>query len=152
MNRDHFEGGVRNLQGRGKSAIGAVTGRARQQVEGAYDQVAGAAQYAYGEARDGAATLRRDGGHLVDEARERVGEARERVHDLADEARARGREIADRGYALADEARHRGRHYRGEAERRGRALAARADENRGVTLALVAAAAFGLGWILRRSR
>ena len=26
MNRDHFDGGVRNLQGRGKTALGAVTG------------------------------------------------------------------------------------------------------------------------------
>ncbi|MBO1019022.1 CsbD family protein [Methylobacterium sp. SD274] len=145
MNRDHFDGGVRNLQGRGKTAIGAVTGRARQQVEGAYDQAAGAAQYAYGEARDTVNDLRRDGERFI-------GEASSRAHALADEAEQRRQAIADRGYALADEAQRRGRHYRGEAVWHGRAVAARADENKAVTLALVAAAAFGLGWLLRPSR
>ena len=46
----------------------------------------------------------------------------------------------------------RGRHLRDEADRRGRALALQAEENRGTTLALVAAAAFGLGWLLSRRR
>ena len=89
--------------------------------------------------------LRRDGERFI-------GEASSRAHALADEAEQRRQAITDRGYALADEAQRRGRHYRGEAVRHGRAVAARADENKAVTLALVAAAAFGLGWLLRPSR
>lgn len=127
MNRDKFEGGIRNLRGRGKTAIGAVTGRPRQQVEGAFDQAAGAAQHAYGRAREVAHDLQRDGRHFADEATER-------------------------SRAIADDLHDRGRRYRGEAIRHGRAVAERADENKGATLLLVAAAAFGLGWLMRRSR
>lgn len=127
MNRDKFEGGIRNLRGRGKTALGAVTGRPRQQVEGAFDQAAGAAQHAYGRARETAHELRRDGRHLADEA-------------------------SERGRAIAGDLQDRGRQYGNEAVRRGRAVAERADDNKGATLLLVAAAAFGLGWLLRRTR
>jgi len=127
MNRDQIEGGIRNIRGRGRSAIGAVTGRVRPQAEGAFDQAAGAVQYAYGRARDAADDLHRDGSHLVDEARHR-------------------------GRAIADDLQERGRTYQGEAVRRGQAVVSRADENKGTTLLLVAAAAFGAGWLLRRVR
>ena len=127
MNRDRFEGGVRNLRGRAKTAIGAVSGDAARQFDGAFDQAAGAAQHAYGRARDTARVWRRDGEHLIDEA-------------------------SERGRAIADEAASRGRHYRDRAEHHGRHVARRADENKGATLAIVAVAAFGLGWLLSRDR
>ncbi len=116
MNRDHIEGSLRNLKGRGRTVFGAVAGRARPQVEGAYEQVAGVAQAAYGRTRE------------------------------------RAEDIYEDGYRIADQAVSRGRHLRDEADRRGRALALQAEENRGTTLALVAAAAFGLGWLLSRRR
>ena len=134
MNRDHLEGGVRHLRGRAKTAAGAVRGHTARQLDGAYDQAAGAAQYAYGEARDAVRDLRHGGEHLVEEGR------------------ARFRQVSDRGQALADEALDRGQHYRDRAIHQGRTLAARADENRGTTLALVAAVAFGLGWLARPTR
>lgn len=127
MNRDQIEGGFRNIRGRGRSAIGAVTGRVRPQAEGAFDQAAGAVQYAYGRARDAADDLHRDGTHLAHEARHR-------------------------GRAIAGDLQDRAQVYRGEAVRRGRAVAHRAEENKGTTLLLVAAAAFGAGWLLRRAR
>lgn len=127
MNRDRFEGGIRNFRGRAKTAVGAVGGDAGSQFEGAVDQAAGAAQYAYGRARETARDWRRDGEHLIDEA-------------------------SQRGRALADEAAKRGRHYRGRAEQHGRHVVQRAEENKGATLALVALAAFGLGWLLSRER
>jgi hypothetical protein len=85
------------------------------------------AQAAYGRTRDRAEHLYEDGYRLADEA-------------------------ASRGHHLHQEARTRGRHLRDEANRRGRELAIRADENRGTTLALVAATAFGLGWLFSRRR
>lgn len=127
MNRDQIEGGIRNIKGRGRSALGAVTGRARPQVEGAYEQVAGVAQSTYGRIHAQAEGLHRDGRHFADEA-------------------------VSRGRSLRDEATDRSRHYRSEARRQGRALIARAEDNRGTTLALVAAAAFGLGWLVSRGR
>ena len=145
MNRDHIEGGIRNLSGRARTAAGAVLGRPAQQVEGAIDQVAGAAQVAYGRARDTAEDYVRDGRHLAHEARHRAHEAGERAHELYDEAGRRGRE-------LYEEAGERGRRYRRSAERHGRALAARADDNRLATLAIVGAVAFGLGLLMRRER
>ncbi|WP_430911296.1 CsbD family protein [Methylobacterium sp. sgz302541] len=136
MNRDRIEGSVRHLRGRGKTALGALTGHPRQQVEGAVDQVAGAMQAGYGRARESAEHLRRDGERAY-------AETRERGRALADEA-------VDRGIHYRDEALKRGRHYRGEAIERSRALAHKADDNRMATLLVVAAAAFGLGLILRR--
>ncbi|TXM67555.1 CsbD family protein [Methylobacterium sp. WL120] len=127
MNRDRFEGGVRHLRGRAKTAVGAVSGDPERQFDGAIDQAAGAAQHAYGRARDTVQVWRRDGEHLIDEA-------------------------SARGRAIADEAASRGRHYRDRAEHHGRHAARRADENKGATLAIVAAAAFGLGWLLSGDR
>jgi uncharacterized protein YjbJ (UPF0337 family) len=121
-----IEGGIRHIRGRAKTAVGAVTGHPMSQVDGAIDQVAGAAQYAYGQARDTARDLRRDGEHMIDEAR-------------------------DRGRALADETRERGQRYRDEAVHRGRAVVRRAEDNKTATL-LVAAAAFSFGWLARRTR
>jgi uncharacterized protein YjbJ (UPF0337 family) len=134
MNRDQIEGGLRHLRGRGRTAFGAVTGRPRQQIDGAVDQVAGALQHGYGRARERADDLHRDGSQFVDTARNR------------------SRALADDVQERADGLRRRGRDYRAEAARRGRAIAARADDNRGTTLLMVAAAAFATGWLVRRTR
>ncbi len=127
MNSDRLEGGIRHLRGRVKTATGALRGAPGRQVEGALDQAAGAAQYAYGRARETAHDLRRDGERFYEEAR-------------------------SRGEALADEAYERSRQVRSRAVHHGRKLARRADDNRGTTLALVAAVAFGIGWLARPSR
>lgn len=137
MNKDRMEGGIRHLRGRVKTAVGALSGQPGRQVEGAYDQAAGAAQYAYGRARETAHDLRRDGEHLYEEGRDRA-------RALADEARSRGE-------AFAGEAVQRGRYVRSRAEHHGREIARRADENRATTLALVAAVAFGFGLLMRPS-
>ena len=138
MNSDHIEGGIRNLRGRAKSAVGAVGGKPSPQVEGAIDQAAGAAQYAYGRARDTVHDLRRDGEHLIEQGRAR--------------GRALSDDVSERGHAIADEALERGRHYRGRAEHHGRALAKRADDNKTATIAIVAVVAFWLGWLMRPAR
>ena len=98
----------------------------------------GAIQAGYGRARDTADDLRRDGERAYVETRDR-GRA------IADEA-------VERGVHYRDSAVKRGRHYRDEAVHQGRALAHRADENRTATLLIVAAAAFGLGLVMRRGR
>ncbi|KQP58247.1 CsbD family protein [Methylobacterium sp. Leaf112] len=134
MNRDQFEGGLRNLRGRGRTALGAVTGRPRQQIDGAVDQVAGTLQHGYGRARETADGLHRDGTQFIDEAR------------------SRGRAVASEVQDRAEDLRQRGRGYRDEAVRRGRDIAARADDNRNTTLLVVAAAAFATGWLMRRTR
>ncbi|RZK76744.1 MAG: CsbD family protein, partial [Methylobacterium sp.] len=54
--------------------------------------------------------------------------------------------------AIAGDLQDHSRLYQDEAVRRSRAVALRADENKGTTLLLVAAAAFGAGWLLRRTR
>lgn len=138
MNRDQIEGGIRNIRGRGRSALGAVTGRARPQVEGAYEQVAGVAQSTYGRVHERAERLRRDGQDFA-------GDAAERGRRFRDDATERGR-------ALRDDVFERGRRYGREVNDRGLAVYARAEENKGATLALIAAAAFGLGWALSRRR
>ncbi|MGU3536498.1 CsbD family protein [Methylobacterium sp. A54F] len=126
MNRDRIEGGIRNLRGRAKTAVGAVAGRPMPQVEGAIDQAAGAAQYGYGRARETARAWRRDGEDFIETA-------------------------SERGHAIADDLGERGRHYRDRARHHGRAVAVRAEENKAATLALVAVAAFAFGWLSRRS-
>ncbi|GEP00011.1 CsbD family protein [Methylobacterium haplocladii] len=127
MNRDEFRGAKRHLKGRAQTAIGGLTGDPRRQVRGAVDQVAGGAQYAYGRARDRAEDLIEDGSHL------------------AHEARRRGERIIDDGSRYARQARDRGEAY-------GRRAISHADDNRGTTLAAVAAIALALGWLVRRSR
>lgn len=138
MNRDQIEGGFRNIRGRGRTALGALGGKPGPQVEGAYEQVAGIAQSTYGRARERAEDLQRDGREFVEDAREH--------------GRAFRDDATERGRAFRDEAVERGQHYRREVNRRGRAVVARADENRVATLALVALGAFGLGWLISRSR
>jgi len=86
MNKDVIGGAVRNVVGRGESAIGDATDSGRWQVDGAIDQVAGGAQYLYGRAKDGV-------GDMIDAAPGVIDEARARARDAAE----RGREVAGRG-------------------------------------------------------
>ncbi|KMO15623.1 hypothetical protein [Methylobacterium platani] len=123
MNRDQIEGGLRNIKGRGQTALGAVSGRVRPQAEGALNQVIGGAQYAYGRGRRVAEELTHDGAAL------------------ADEVERRGR------HAYA-----RGRDAYGEARHRGRAALRHAETHPTETLLAVAGLAFAAGWLLKGRR
>ncbi|AWN45158.1 CsbD family protein [Methylobacterium terrae] len=130
MNRDQIEGGLRNIKGRGQTALGAVSGRARPQVEGALNQVVGGAQYAYGRGRRVAEDLTHDGAAL------------------AGQIEKRGRHAYDRGR----DAYERGREAYGEARHRGRAALRRAEAHPTETLLAVAGLAFVAGWLLKGRR
>ncbi|MFE1600635.1 CsbD family protein [Methylobacterium sp. ID0610] len=73
MNRDHLQGGARHLKGRAQTVVGGLTGDPARQIRGAVNQVAGGAQYAYGQARDRAEDLYADGTMLAREARRQGG-------------------------------------------------------------------------------
>ncbi|TGE00732.1 CsbD family protein [Methylobacterium nonmethylotrophicum] len=123
MNRDQIEGGLHNLKGRGQTALGAVSGRARPQAEGALNQVIGGAQYAYGRGRRVAEELSHDGAALAGEIEKR-----------GRHAYARGREVY------------------GEARHRGRKALRRAETHPTETLLAVAGLAFAAGWLLKGRR
>ncbi|KQO56197.1 general stress protein CsbD [Methylobacterium sp. Leaf87] len=127
MNSDQFRGATRHLKGRAQSTLGGITGDPARQVRGAVDQVAGGAQYAYGQAHDRAKDWIEDGSHL------------------AHEARRRGERLLDDGSRYARETRRRGEAY-------GRQAVGYADANRGATVLALAALAFAAGWLLRPSR
>jgi uncharacterized protein YjbJ (UPF0337 family) len=127
MNRDQIEGGLRNLKGRGQTALGAVAGRARPQAEGALNQVLGGAQYAYGHGRRVAHELSHDGATLAGEIQERGRHAYGTLHQ-------------------------RGRSAYGEARHRGRAALRRAETHPTETLLAVAGLAFVAGWLLKGRR
>ncbi|MEN3235321.1 CsbD family protein [Methylobacterium ajmalii] len=123
MNRDQIEGGLRHLKGRGQTAYGAVAGRARPQAEGAFNQVVGGAQYAYGRGRRVAEELTHDGAAL------------------AGEIEKRGRDAYARGVSAYGEARH-----------RGRSALRRAESHPTETVLAVAGLAFVAGWLLKGRR
>jgi uncharacterized protein YjbJ (UPF0337 family) len=52
MDENRIAGSARNLGGRVEEGVGRVTGDARTQVEGKFNQAAGAAQDLYGQAVD----------------------------------------------------------------------------------------------------
>ena len=54
MNKDKFEGGVRFAVGQGESFVGASTADKPSEVRGAYNEVAGSAQTAWGSAKEAA--------------------------------------------------------------------------------------------------
>ena len=54
MNKDNFEGGVRSAVGKGERFVGAATDDKASEVKGAYNEVAGGAQSAWGSAKDAA--------------------------------------------------------------------------------------------------
>ena len=124
MNRDQFRGASRHLKGRAQTALGGLTGDPARQVRGAVDQVAGGAQYAYGQARERAEDFARDGRHLAHEVRERA-------DDLIADGRHRARDARARGAVY------------------GRRAVRYADDNRMSALFGLAAVAFAVGWLAR---
>lgn len=54
MDQDQLAGGARELGGKVKDAVGGLTGVAKTQAEGKFDQVAGRVQRNYGAAVDAA--------------------------------------------------------------------------------------------------
>lgn len=52
MNKEELKGKARNLKGRAKRAVGALTGNAKLEAEGAADQLAGAGQEKIAQARE----------------------------------------------------------------------------------------------------
>ena len=55
MNEDRVIGTARNLGGQAQEGLGRMTGDTKSQVEGVFNQAAGAAQNLYGQAKEGAA-------------------------------------------------------------------------------------------------
>ncbi|MDB5645704.1 CsbD family protein [Methylobacterium sp.] len=127
MNRDQFRGASRHLKGRAQTALGGIVGDPARQVRGAVNQVAGGAQYAYGQARERAEDLADDGRHLAHEVRDRAGNLIEDGRDLARDARKRGAVYGKRAVRYA-------------------------DDNRMSALFGLAAVAFAVGWLARPSR
>src|SRR5580692_4255187 len=68
MNKDDFEGGVRSAVGQGERFVGAATDDKTSAVKGAYDEVAGSAQSAWGSAKDAAKEMT-DTGSIPDLSR-----------------------------------------------------------------------------------
>ena len=68
MNKDNFEGGVRSAGGKVERSIGAATDDKASEVQGAYNEVAGSAQSAWGSAKDAAKEMA-DSGSMPDLSR-----------------------------------------------------------------------------------
>ena len=144
MNRDEFRGAKRHLKGRAQTAIGGLTGDPRRQVRGAVDQVAGGAQYAYGRARDRADDWAEDSRYLAHEVRDRAGHLVDDGRHLVDEARDRAGDLISDGRDFARQTAKRGASY-------GRQALRYADDNRTSALLGLAAVAFAVSWLSRRS-
>lgn len=82
MNKDEIQGGIRNIVGRGESAVGGATGSTEWKANGLIDQVAGGVQHLYGRARGQVADA-------IDAAPDMIGEAGDRVRAAA----VRGRDV-----------------------------------------------------------
>lgn len=52
MNKDQFKGKVDNLKGRGKEAVGAVTGNKETEAEGVVERAAGAVREKVGDVKE----------------------------------------------------------------------------------------------------
>ena len=84
MNKDNFEGGVRSAVGQGERFVGAATDDKSSEARGAYNQVAGRAQSAWGNAKDAAKEMA-DSGSVPDlsRLREDIASLTQTVSDLA---------------------------------------------------------------------
>lgn len=65
MDEDRVTGTVKDLKGQAKEGVGKFTGDAKSQAEGYAEQLTGAAQRTYGQARD---TLRDAAGSFQEQA------------------------------------------------------------------------------------
>jgi ElaB/YqjD/DUF883 family membrane-anchored ribosome-binding protein len=93
MNNDKFEGGVRSAVGQGERSVGAATDDKASEVKGAYDQVAGSAQTAWGSAKDAAKEMA-DSGSIPDLSglRDDIARLTQTVSDLAQKQVASSRD------------------------------------------------------------
>ncbi len=84
MNKDNFEGGVRSAVGQGEKFVGAATDDRSSEARGAYNEVAGRAQSAWGNAKDAAKEMA-DSGSMPDlsRLREDIASLTQTVSDLA---------------------------------------------------------------------
>ena len=72
MNEDQFTGTARNLGGKIEDEFGKIIGDPQIRGEGIIDQVAGAAQHMYGDAKELANTAYRQASPVVREGAERA--------------------------------------------------------------------------------
>jgi len=93
MSKDKFEGGVRSAVGQGERSVGAATDDKASEVKGAYDQVAGSAQTAWGSAKDAAKEMA-DSGSIPDLSplRDDIARLTQTVSDLAQKQVASSRD------------------------------------------------------------
>ena len=93
MNKDNFEGGVRSAVGQGERFVGSATGDTASEVKGAYNEVAGSAQSAWGSAKDAAKEMA-DSGSMPDmfRLREDIAKLTQTVSDLAQKQVASSRD------------------------------------------------------------
>jgi ElaB/YqjD/DUF883 family membrane-anchored ribosome-binding protein len=92
VNKDNFEGGLRSAVGQGEKYLGAAADD-KAEVKGAYNEVAGSAQSAWGSAKDAAKEMT-DSGSLPDLSRLRddIATLTQTVSDLAQKQVASSRE------------------------------------------------------------
>ena len=93
MNKDNFEGGVRSAVGQGERFVGAATDDKTSDATGAYNEVAGSAQSAWGSATDAAKEMT-DTGSIPDLSRLRddIAKLTQTVSDLAQKQVASSRD------------------------------------------------------------
>ena len=93
MIKDNFEGGVRSAVGQGERIVGAATDDKASEVRGAYNEVAGSAQSAWGSAKDAAKEMT-DTGSIPDLSRLRddIAKLTQTVSDLAQKQVASSRD------------------------------------------------------------
>ena len=93
MNKDNFEGGIRSAVGQGERLVGAATDDKTSEVKGAYNEVAGSAQSAWGSAKDAAKEMT-DTGSIPDLSRLRddIAKLTQTVSDLAQKQVASSRD------------------------------------------------------------
>ena len=93
MNKDNFEGAVRSAVGHGEKFVGAATDDKATEARGAYNDVAGKAQSAWGSAKDAAKEMA-DSGSMPDfsRLREDIANLTQTVSDLAQKQVASSRE------------------------------------------------------------
>jgi ElaB/YqjD/DUF883 family membrane-anchored ribosome-binding protein len=93
MNEDTFQGGIRSAAGQGESFVGASTDDKASEVKGAYNEVAGSAQSAWGSTKEAAKEMA-GSGSLPDLSRLRDDIARltQTVSDLAQKQVASSRD------------------------------------------------------------